>query len=63
MPYAHCPSCRLATFSLSPDPSRDQCPRCGTPLEPHPRRLFAVPDAHTRLAPPARAEPSAPEVA
>jgi hypothetical protein len=62
MPYAHCPSCRLATFVTATPSSRDECPRCGTPLDPHPRRLFAVPDPDTRLAAPL-AEPSPPEVA
>jgi hypothetical protein len=40
MPYLHCPSCRLATFSAARYSHRDECPRCGTPLKPEPRRLF-----------------------
>jgi ribosomal protein S27AE len=50
MPYTHCPSCRLATFTAAAHLSRDECPRCGTHLEPHPRRLFSVPDADAKLA-------------
>ena len=40
MPYLHCPSCRLATFSAAAYTSRDECPRCGTELAPKPRPLF-----------------------
>jgi uncharacterized paraquat-inducible protein A len=58
MPYTHCPTCRLATFSAAVHSSRDECPRCGTPLETHPRRLFAVPDAETKLAPAAAEAPA-----
>jgi ribosomal protein S27AE len=59
MPYTHCPSCRLATFSAAAHSSRDECPRCGTLLEPHPRRLFVVPDADPRFAaPPSFESPS-----
>jgi hypothetical protein len=58
MPYTHCPSCRLAAFTASTDPSREKCPRCGTVLGAHPRRLFAVPDSETRLATPPAAPPT-----
>lgn len=61
MPYTHCPSCRLATFTAAAHSSRDECPRCGTRLELRPRRLFVVPDPDTRLAPPTAESP--PEVA
>lgn len=40
MPYLHCPSCRLSTFSAAADSSRDECPRCGGELGVQPRRLF-----------------------
>ncbi len=40
MPYLHCPSCRLSTFSVARYAHRDECPRCGTPLKAEPRRLF-----------------------
>ena len=53
MPYLHCPSCRLSTFSAAAYSSRDGCPRCGTELAPHPRRLF------TPSAPVAQARPVA----
>jgi hypothetical protein len=45
MPYTHCPSCRLSTFSAARHSSRDHCPRCDTELRAEPRRLFLVPDA------------------
>jgi hypothetical protein len=45
MPYLHCPSCRLATFSAAFHSTRDECPRCGAELVAHPRRLFALPDS------------------
>jgi hypothetical protein len=41
MPYLHCPSCRLSTFSAAAYSSRDECPRCGTELTPQPRGLFS----------------------
>jgi hypothetical protein len=62
MPYTHCPSCRLATFSAAAHSSRDECPRCGTLLEPRPRRLFLVPSTEATLAPASSAQQS-PEVA
>jgi hypothetical protein len=40
MPYTHCPSCRLQTFSAAAYASRDECPRCGSELALQPRRLF-----------------------
>jgi ribosomal protein S27AE len=40
MPYRHCPSCRLSTFSAAAHSTRDECPRCGTELAAHPRPLF-----------------------
>jgi hypothetical protein len=46
MPYTHCQSCRLPTFTAAAYSSRDQCPRCGTELARQPRRLFAV--AHSK---------------
>ena len=49
MPYLHCPSCRLATFSVAFHSTRDECPRCGIELTAHPRRLFAVPDPDPRF--------------
>jgi uncharacterized paraquat-inducible protein A len=55
MPYTHCPSCRLATFTASAHSSLDECPRCGTQLELRPRPLFVVPDA--RLAEPSADSP------
>jgi predicted RNA-binding Zn-ribbon protein involved in translation (DUF1610 family) len=59
MPYTHCPSCRLSIFSVSRHSSRDECPRCGTELRLHPRRLFAVPAAERAPdeRPPADATP------
>jgi hypothetical protein len=61
MPYTHCPSCRLATFTAAVHSSRDECPRCGTLLEPRPRRLFVVPDAETtRATPPVDSSPRVP---
>jgi uncharacterized paraquat-inducible protein A len=54
MPYTHCPSCRLSTFSAARHSSRDECPRCGTELRAAPRRLFLVP------APEPANEPQAP---
>jgi hypothetical protein len=58
MPYTHCPSCRLAAFTASTDPSREKCPRCGTLLGAQPRRLFAVPGPNTSLAAPPDASPT-----
>jgi ribosomal protein S27AE len=65
MPYTHCPSCRLSIFSVARHSSRDECPRCGTELRAHPRRLFLVPEPeadHTPLSDPPAAD-AAPEVA
>jgi len=61
MPYAHCPSCRLATFTAAAYSSRDECPRCGTELSPRPRRLFLVPDSRPATEP--ATSDAAPEVA
>jgi hypothetical protein len=44
MPYTHCPSCRLSTFTAARHSSRDECPRCGTELRAEPRRLFLLPN-------------------
>jgi hypothetical protein len=58
MPYTHCPSCRLSTFSAAIHSSRDECPRCGTELSPRPRRLFLVePPAHVLAEPSAEQPP------
>ena len=45
MPYTHCQSCRLPTFTAAAYSSRDECPRCGSELARAPRRLFAVADS------------------
>jgi hypothetical protein len=54
MPYTHCPSCRLSTFTAAGYSSRDDCPRCGTQLAAAPRRLFLVdrPDPTREPEPP-----------
>jgi len=41
MPYLHCPTCRLSTYSAAAYASHDECPRCGTTLAAAPRTLFA----------------------
>ena len=46
MPYMHCSSCRLPTFSAAKHSSRDECPRCGTELDPQ-RRPAGAPPLHT----------------
>jgi hypothetical protein len=51
MPYTHCPSCRLSTFTAAGHSSRDECPRCGTELRAHPRSLFLLPDADSSQEP------------
>jgi hypothetical protein len=58
MPYTHCPSCRLSTFTAAGYSSRDECPRCGTELSTKPRRLFLVDQpAPTREPEPPSAQP------
>jgi hypothetical protein len=55
----------LSIFSVARHSSRDECPRCGTELRAHPRRLFLVPEPeadHTPLSDPPAAD-AAPEVA
>jgi hypothetical protein len=42
MPYLHCPSCRLPTFSAAGYSTREECPRCGSELDAQPRGLFAA---------------------
>jgi len=60
MPYTHCPSCRLTTFSAAAHSSRDECPRCGTELMRQPRRLFLRPDLDPVPGPaPAETSPEA----
>lgn len=62
MPYLDCPTCRLASFSAAAYSSRDECPRCGTELEPKQRPLFALPTAYAERAA-AQAGASRPQVA
>ena len=47
MPYTHCQSCRLPTFTAAAYSSHDECARCGNELARQPRRLFAVADSKT----------------
>jgi hypothetical protein len=42
MPYLHCPSCRLATFSAARYSSIDECPRCFAKLTAEPKPLFVA---------------------
>jgi len=42
MPYLHCPSCRLVTYSVARHSSVDECPRCGESLSAQPRPMFGV---------------------
>jgi uncharacterized paraquat-inducible protein A len=51
MPYTHCPSCRLSTFTAAGHSSRDECPRCGTELTAQPRSLFFARDADSAREP------------
>ena len=51
MPYVHCSSCRLATFSAAGHSSRDECPRCGEELAARARPLFLSPESYSARGP------------
>jgi hypothetical protein len=48
VPYIHCPSCGLRTFSVAYWSSTEECERCGEPL-PRQSRAYRPPNPSPQL--------------
>src|SRR3954447_9953556 len=59
MPYLNCPSCELTIYSAASYSTRDECPRCATPLRSVRRPPRLEPQTRAAQEPaPARTTPS-----
>jgi hypothetical protein len=47
VPYVSCPTCRLASYAVTPHSGHPLCPHCDAELFPSPAPVTAVPAAAT----------------